>query len=575
MTKYRKWLLSGTLAAMLALVPVVNTGLSITASAAASPSHGEKEEKTQLLLSITLGDSGATATMDTSEVIYPLHPDGRDLKVKLTPANGKGIYGTQSLDDGRTFTFVLNSWDSVSNFTIEIEEDGRRYPFAVADGTKMYSWYDADAKVWTQKPLKFTADDLQDCLIINTNEDPDAPVTMGNFEAKSLYIPVSTAATGLCSALLVHNPDPWEDYPNPFTMYEQRDIYGQTGLLSAAVYVGGEFYSNAYLSVDGIVYYQTPVSVDDTTLYCDEQDMYLVVEGYYDGGNNFATMKYRLPTWQAAGGTAQNTALRLEDAWTEFEDEAEIPDEEKIPVDNGDVVLEATDTFTDSLNVNLTSELDKYRKELLSVNIEDLTATISGKPTEAYKTLFWYRDDITDTTDVSWGTVPMVAGAHNVKLDAGEYTITAPELVTLLTNGKPVSKVSVKAGSAATTDITMTPSYTLTLDATTKDFEFTANGAPLSGTGTELFMLEPNVNYMLVDKATGKQYSVLATDDTPHLRVTLGSDQGSIGTTNPTDFEDVPNTADFMTIVFAILGGIVAALAAAAGIVFFKMKRSK
>lgn len=544
-----------------------------------------EDDEEAFVFVVNIFDLAAVYPTNT-DVVYPGAPSASDLSVTLTTTSGKKITEPCTLTtNGRMVRFELSSAKELEKYTLTLNTDdtvmsfGSGFDYAFFDDTtQKASGSIGGTYEDTQAVYEYGTKKVDDQIVIDYEGGEKL-----NENKRSLNVVATMAHTGLNSVTLCYNEHEELDTPNAVGpgIYKVREEYGIDHIISAKVYVNDEFYSDAVRGGKGIFYFVTPVewSDEEYAFKCpDDLELTMVVHGFNSAGYKY-TVELPLANWSTTPLCANTYGMWLNqfnvvlDAYEEESEDA--PDIEN-PYDAGgedvEITLPDTDVFSNQLNINIDSKLSQFRKEMLHTAVDESVALL-GLPTPTYKTQFMGMT-FTDNVPVTWDTVSL-ASEKKIGVDEGTYTLTTDSRITLLNGDKPISEIKVTAKGDKKYNLTATPRYTLTLDSLLQgDFAFTVDGQELTGTGTELFMLEPNVNYMLVDKATGKQYSVLATDDTPHLKVTLGSDQGSIGTTNPTDFEDVPNTADFMTIVFAILGGIVAALAAAAGIVFFKMKRS-
>ena len=174
---------------------------------------------------------------------------------------------------------------------------------------------------------------------------------------------------------------------------------------------------------------------------------------------------------------------------------------------------------------------------------------------------------------ISWANVAIEkSNTDKYQVSAGDYTLEGSNLLDLEYKGK----LTVK--EQATSDITLkvSPKYTLELTSKAGTIDCTIAGAEFDGETKINFMLEGNKTYYIVDNDTQYAYEIKATDENPHVKLTLGSTTGAIipddNNNKPDDFEDVPNTSDNISIMGIICGSCIVLFA---GSFFFVYRLNK
>lgn len=396
------------------------------------------------------------------------------------------------------------------------------------------------------------------------------PEYTGNYTAT---LSATLVGCGLNSVFIAdsqgsNNPDDLIGY------WSERDKFALQGVTDVTVTAGGTTLASYYDYATSIVYFTKPAELKDKPTEIKIMGLYSDTEALYTADFTIE------PVDTYVSYSADNTCVTLGiDAEPEFSPDDIVPDDDDAdkPHDNIDNPIDdnpAEDVPTDpsdvvdtrsQINFNLTSKLDKYDTSLVAnLNTWFNVCNASDKD----KTL------LADNPSSFGGFELNKNATASIKLGNGNYVPSYSELLTV-TGAKPFS---VKDTGSAEYKLVADAKYSLEIKGT-GNLDYSINAVDYKTSSGYKFLIEPNVDYILIDNTSGNMYKATATDKNPKLVIDLTSKAGVIdninnptGTTGNPDYEDVPNTSDNI-LLFILLPLIAVVPLSIIGVLMFKKNR--
>lgn len=507
-------------------------------------------DPSKALYQITLDFGDALSTTSLSDVCYPANPYAYDATVTLT-VDGKTHTGkqlnTSVFSSTRTYSFP-DLKAIPSSATLSIATDATS--FIYLDDAQQY-----------QYKLAETFDDVPDTTSMTLKAEDWA--VEGSI-CRTRTISATADDYGLCSVLILDNL--WDSQMSDWA-YANRADYTPDVLTDVTAKVSNKITSSV-MPIQGVTQFKVPTKWDKTKLAFDKTaNVTLDLTGVDRESFNTpytGTIKLAVP-YDGVSANAKYYNLRsdCDMSYVDTLDEGDpSTSEEPGQLDVIDTILEGS-----GLNITIDSVLNKYNLDFTSA---DLDLLIKGKVTQGFiDSLGYGKLGEVDT----WGTVSaLTPDTRLVSVDAGEYSITGSDQLSL----KYTGKLTVKENKTNDVTVQVAPKYTLELTSKAGKIDCLFDGAEFKGETKTDFMLDDNVTHYIEDKDSGYTYEIKATDDNPHLKLVLGSEAGAIKNNTPNnEFEDVPNTADNISIMGIVFLGCIVLFVGSFVLVYMLNKKAE
>lgn len=545
---------SGILAAIISV-----SAVPLTASA-----EPEKGKLTVSLLDFNISD----------EPVYPSTVRGDELyDFELVLKSGTKYKGTQSGSEV-VFDNVTPDFEG-AKITYKTDRSKVDIP---EDVNISWSVYDTIKKQWSASEVtidpfyvaKEMTEDYKNKLSQVKNRDELETLTP-EYTGNYLYaIQPSTKPSGFGSVMLAEMPYATNERLDNSVFIADRDTYRMKEVINTSMTVGDTSVPCYYDPLTGILYFSFPDKCSG--------EIKITVSGFYDGTDAIYTTEFILDGDPIGGyysadnfvfvaGIDSEYSFDSTDITDNQEDHTGEDDPGEQPENPSPLIPDEPDNENtrSQINFSLTSKLDKYDTSLVAnLNTWFNVCNASDKD----KTL------LADNPSSFGGFDLKQNATASIKLGNGNYVPSYSELLTV-TGAKPFS---VKNTGSAEYKLVADAKYSLEIKGT-GNLDYSINAVDYKTSSGYKFLIEPNVDYVLIDNVSGNMYKATATDKNPKLVIDLTSKTGMIdninnptGTTGNPDYEDVPNTSDNI-LLFILLPLIAVVPLSIIGVLMFKKNR--